>query len=157
MTETTRPLTLLLVEDDEVDVLSVRRVIRKLNAPVELRVAEDGIVALQLLKGSSGHEQVRRPFVVLLDLNMPRMKGAEFLAELRADPALRATVVFVMSTSDAIEDRRRAYQFDVAGYLVKSREADRHAAVLAALLEYCDAIEIPGRDTRTSDDQLARA
>jgi len=66
---------------------------------------------------------VPRPCLIMLDLNMPRMGGIEFLEELRSDPLLRRILVFVMTTSAAPEDRMKAYDMNVAGYMLKHRPA----------------------------------
>ncbi len=66
--------------------------------------ARDGVEALEILRGENGRTKLCPPYVILLDLNMPRMNGLEFLAEIRRDPALRRAVVFVLSTSDDDED-----------------------------------------------------
>ncbi len=109
-------LNILLVEDDEVDVMNIRRAFKKGNIANPLYVAGNGLEALEMLR----REQIpssRR--LVLLDLNMPRMKGIEFLRALRADPELSPTPVVVLTTSDAGRDKVEAYNLHVAGYLLK--------------------------------------
>ena len=113
---TERTTNILLVEDDDLDVMNVRRAFAKGNIKNPLFHAEDGLVALEMLRNGT-IPAARR--LVLLDLNMPRMNGIEFLRELRADPALRGTSVVVLTTSDEERDRIEAYDFHVAGYLVK--------------------------------------
>jgi CheY-like chemotaxis protein len=86
---------------------------------------------------------VPRPRVTLLDLNMPRMNGFEFLQHLRADPDLCDDVVFVLTTSDADTDRVRAYHEHIAGYMVKAAVGPQFSR-LAQLLElYHRAIRLP--------------
>ncbi len=111
--------SILLVEDDEVDIMNVRRAFKKANFTNPLYVAQDGIAALQLLRGANGESERLHPQIVLLDLNLPRMNGIELLRELRADPKLRNLVVIVLTTSDDERDIVSAYQLNVAGYLVK--------------------------------------
>ncbi|MEM9488664.1 MAG: response regulator, partial [Myxococcota bacterium] len=78
-------VTVLLVEDNEVDVEAVRRAFRKLRIANPIQVARDGLEALDRLRGQGEYETVPRPYLILLDLNLPRMSGIEFLRELRRD------------------------------------------------------------------------
>ena len=112
-------VTILLVEDDAIDVLAVKSSFRELRIANPMVEAHNGIEALQRLRGQNGYQQVPQPCLVLLDLNMPRMGGIEFLCELRSDPSLAHTLVFVMTTSAAPEDRQQAYGRNVAGYVLK--------------------------------------
>ncbi len=106
--------------------------------------ARDGIEALQRLRGQNGFEPVPEPRLVLLDLNMPRMGGIEFLEALRCDPSLPRTLVFVMTTSEAEQDRMRAYDRNVAGYILKSRLGQGFVEAIAMLEHYWRVIEFPG-------------
>jgi CheY-like chemotaxis protein len=116
-------VSILLVEDDAVDVKTVKLAFRQLKIANPLFCAGDGIEALQMLRGENGKEKLRHPYVILLDLNMPRMDGLEFLDELRGDPDLQRSIVIVMTTSAAEEDRFRAYDRHVAGYVLKHSAA----------------------------------
>jgi CheY-like chemotaxis protein len=111
-----RKTHILLVDDDDIDVMNVRRAFEKGKIENPLYHAEDGLAALEMLRDGTIPKQRR---LVLLDLNMPRMNGIEFLKELRADPELHGTAVVVLTTSDEERDRIEAYHFHVAGYLVK--------------------------------------
>ena len=113
-------IRVLLVEDDEVEVMSVRRAFRMTGVAHELIVARDGVEALRILRGEGGYGRLERPYVILLDVNMPRMNGLEFLREVRRDPELSAADVVVLTTSTAEADRRAACDARVAGYVVKS-------------------------------------
>ena len=112
-------VTLLLVDDDDVDIMSVRRALDELDIGNPVVVAHDGLEALEHLRGENGRAAIPRPYVILLDLNMPRMDGIEFLAELRADEALRHSTVFVLTTSSARTDQVQAYAHGVAGFITK--------------------------------------
>src|SRR5581483_9613965 len=111
-----RQTNILLVEDDEVDVMNVQRAFKKNNVANPLYLAGNGVDALETLR--SGQMPANRR-LVLLDLNMPRMGGIEFLRELRADPELRGTPVVVLTTSNDDRDRVEAYNLNVAGYILK--------------------------------------
>ena len=79
-----KPVTILLVEDDDIDAETVRRALEELKIGNPLRVARDGLEGLEILRGENGHEAIEKPYLILLDLNMPRMNGLEFLAAIRS-------------------------------------------------------------------------
>ena len=113
-------VNILLVEDDHVDIMNVQRAFGKNNIANPLFIAHDGIEALDMLRGTNGVTKVQpQPRIILLDINMPRMNGIEFLKELRADPNLKAISVFVMTTSNEEKDKIEAYNYYVAGYILK--------------------------------------
>ena len=131
---------ILLVEDDELDVKNVRRAFKKGNITNPLYVAGNGLEALEMLRGA---EMPRTRRLVLLDLNMPRMNGIEFLRELRADPELTATPVVVLTTSDAERDKVEAYNLHVAGYLLKPVTFASFCETMASLNKYWALVEMP--------------
>jgi CheY-like chemotaxis protein len=143
MTDDKSELQILLVEDDEVAVMAVERALRQHDLDHRLRVARDGIEGLEVLRGTGGHDRLERPYVILLDLNMPRMSGHEFLEELRSDPELRSSVVFVLTTSDEPEDKMGAYDKFVAGYILKSKSGRDYNALIDMLEPYWDIVELP--------------
>lgn len=136
-------VSVLLVDDDDVDVMAVKRAFRKAKIANPLVVARDGLEALAMLRGEDGQEPVPRPFIIVLDLNMPRMDGFEFLSELRKDPKLRDSVVFVLTTSKADEDRAASYDMNVAGYIVKSEVGDGFLNVTQLLDSYWRVVLLP--------------
>lgn len=143
MTTETRPykeVTILLVDDDDVDVMGVQRALKKLKILNPIVRARDGIEGLELLRDP---QAVKRPYIVLLDLNMPRMSGLEMLAELRKDSALSSAVVFVLTTSKADEDKVEAYQQHIAGYIIKSQVGDGFLRVMEMLDHYWRVVELP--------------
>ncbi|HKS70736.1 MAG TPA: response regulator [Ktedonobacterales bacterium] len=135
-----QPLNILLVEDDEVDVLNVQRAFEKNHIANPLVVASDGIEALEMLRGGQVPKDRR---LILLDLNMPRMNGIEFLRELRQDPELSSAPVVVLTTSNDEQDVVDAYNLNVAGYLVKPVTFDHFSALMVALNRYWALIELP--------------
>jgi CheY-like chemotaxis protein len=136
-------LGILLVEDDDVAAESVQRSLALHGVPFPVVCAEDGLAALAILRGEDAVRHLRRPLVILLDLNMPRMNGFEFLAQLRGDPALREEVVFVLTTSDADTDRTRAYHAQIAGYMVKSAVGPQFAKLAQLLTSYAATVRLP--------------
>ncbi|MGN6180284.1 MAG: response regulator [Mucilaginibacter sp.] len=112
--------TILLVEDDELDVISVRRALKKIELDHELVTAYNGIEALDKLRGNKEQPPITPlPEVVLLDMNMPKMNGLEFLSALRADPGLQHLKVIIMTTSSEQHERMAAENLGVSGYLIK--------------------------------------
>jgi CheY-like chemotaxis protein len=131
-------LNILLVEDDEVDVMNVQRAFKKGHITNPLFIASNGIEALELLRGTSktSPEMPASRRLILLDLNMPKMNGIEFLAELRADPVLKKIPVVVLTTSNEERDRLEAYNFNVAGYLLKPVTFGSFVEVMVTLNKY---------------------
>jgi len=136
-------VNILLVEDDDIDVKAVKRALKDLKILNSLTIAGDGIEALEILRGQNGHAPLKRPFLILLDLNMPRMGGIEFLDELRGDPELNQTLVFIMTTSEDEQDRFRAYDRHVAGYMLKHSPARTFIDAISLLDHYWRVIELP--------------
>jgi CheY-like chemotaxis protein len=135
-----KQLNILLVEDDEIDVMTVRRAFRKNNITNPLKVAGDGIEALEMLRSGEIPPDNR---IILLDINMPRMDGIEFLRELRADPALRSTTVVVLTTSNEDRDRIHAYELNVAGYILKPVTFVSFVESMTMLNKYWTLMEFP--------------
>jgi CheY-like chemotaxis protein len=133
----------LIVDDDAVSVMSIKRTLKKLRLVNPVRVAADGVEALEILRGDAGQDRILPPYVVTLDLNMPRMNGHEFLDEIRQDPRLSNAVVFVFSTSDAPNDVADAYERNVAGYLVKENAETALPEALEMLGAYSRLVLLP--------------
>jgi len=134
-------VTLLLVEDDDVDAMAVARSFDKCRIANPLVRATDGLDALEKLRSGA----VAKPFVVLLDLQMPRMNGLEFLAEIRRDPALAEMVIFVLTTSKAEEDITAAYRQHIAGYFVKEESGRGFLEVVQLLDNYWHMVQLVKR------------
>ena len=133
-------LNILLVEDDEVDVMNVERAFKKNHIANPLFVAGNGLEALERLRSG---EIPRERRIVLLDLNMPRMNGIEFLRELRKDPELSHTTVVVLTTSNDERDKIDAYNLNVAGYLLKPVTFSNFCEVMTTLNKYWTLVEMP--------------
>lgn len=135
-----RLLNILLVEDDDIDVMNVKRAFKKNNIANPLFIASNGVEALEHLRGGAVPRERR---IILLDLNMPQMNGIEFLRELREDPELRLTPVIVLTTSNDERDRIEAYNLNVAGYLLKPVTFSNFCEVMATLNKYWALVELP--------------
>jgi CheY-like chemotaxis protein len=136
-------VNLLLVEDDEVDIQGMKRAFAKSRIGNPITVARDGIEALEFLRGENGRPKLAKPHLILLDLNMPRMNGLEFLQAIRADEDLKRSIVFMITTSKAEEDKARAYDQHVAGYIVKQDPANTFMQAIALMEHYWKIVEFP--------------
>ncbi len=143
MLPTTEAVHILVVDDDEVDRELIERSLRKARIANPITMAEDGRAALDLLRGSGGQPAFPRPNIVLLDWNMPRMNGNEFLEEVRRDERLRSSIVFVLTTSRADSDIAQAYAKQVAGYIVKDSVGADFANLVTLLDAYWRIVELP--------------
>lgn len=108
--------TILLIEDDELDIISVERSLKKLQSDYVLHSAYNGIEALKMLRDVN---LGLVPDVILLDINMPRMNGIEFLKVIREDEKLTDLKVFIMTTSSEGDDRLEAEKLGISGYIIK--------------------------------------
>jgi|APSaa5957512535_1039671.scaffolds.fasta_scaffold260019_1 CheY-like chemotaxis protein len=138
-------INFLLVEDDEVDVKNVQRAFKKNNINNSLFVAGNGEEALEMLRGNGNPPIIPAPQVILLDLNMPKMGGLEFLQELRKDPRFKSLSVFVLTTSDEERDKIAAYNFNIAGYILKPIEFGQFMDTIKILDAYWTLCEFPNR------------
>jgi CheY-like chemotaxis protein len=133
-------INILLVDDDEVDVMTVKRAFARANISNPIFVATNGLEALEMLRKDAIPAKRR---IVLLDINMPKMNGIEFLRELRADPDLQSITVVALTTSNADRDRVEAYKLNVAGYLLKPVTFQQFAEVMATINKYWALMEMP--------------
>ena len=135
-----RVINILLVEDDEVDVMTVKRAFARANISNPIYVATNGLEGLEMLRKDAIPARRR---LVLLDINMPKMNGIEFLRELRSDPELQHVTVVALTTSNADRDRVEAYKLNVAGYLLKPVTFQQFAEVMATINKYWALMEMP--------------
>jgi len=136
MTIDTKDITLLLVEDDDIDAMAIKRSLTKMQVNNPLIRACDGLEALALLRSDA----VPSPFIILLDLQMPRLNGLDFLEEIRQDPKLEKSIIFVLTTSKSDEDVTASYKKNIAGYFVKDQVGEKF---LDMLKDYLDIVYFP--------------
>ena len=137
-------VTIMLVEDDEIDIKNVQRAFAKNNIANPLVVAHDGVEGLDMLRGTNGYAKVNPlPRIILLDINMPKMNGIEFLEAIRADEKLKAISVFVMTTSNDEKDKINAYNYNVAGYILKPVNFEIFLNAFSILDTYWKLCELP--------------
>jgi CheY-like chemotaxis protein len=134
-----KEVNLFLIEDDDIDATSLKRALHKLKLLNPIYRARDGLEALEILRSGD----IPSPYIILLDLNMPRMSGLEFLEEIRSDPVLTQAIVFVLTTSKSDEDILAAYREHVAGYLLKQRMDNDFLQVVGLLDHYWRIVEMP--------------
>jgi len=129
-------MNILLVEDNDLDVEILKRVLRKIESPAALVCAKNGMEALQLLKDDQTQNKIPRPFAILLDINMPRMNGHEFLEALRTTDGLCDAQVIIFTTSDNKKDVDLAYKNNATGYIVKPNSTSELAGILETLQKF---------------------
>jgi CheY-like chemotaxis protein len=131
-------VSILLVEDDEVDVMNVKRAFSKNNIKNPLFVAGNGVEALYMLNNVIAP----LPKIIILDINMPKMNGIEFLKLLREDEKLMGISVFVMTTSNEESDKINAYNLNVAGYILKPLSFEKFVSSVATLKYFWQLCEM---------------
>jgi CheY-like chemotaxis protein len=129
----------LLVEDDSVDVMTVKRAFRDLHVANPLVPAGDGEEALAYLR----NDGAPKPCVILLDLNMPKMSGTEFLKVVKEDQTLKMIPVVVFTTSSAEQDIARSFELGAAGYMVKSVDYDKFIETIRTIDSYWTLSKLP--------------
>jgi CheY-like chemotaxis protein len=138
-----KPIQVVLIEDDEVEAGKIGQACRNFNVNCDIVRFHDGTKALEALHGPFGATLLTRPFVILLDLDLPHMGGMAFLDKLRADPVWRRSIVFVLTTSTSEEDTAAAYDRRVAGYLVKETLGADYMALCELLDVYEKSVQFP--------------
>ena len=136
-------VTILLVEDDDGDAKAVRRAFVKAKIANPIERAQDGVEALEMLRGDNGRTAIRSPVLLLVDLNMPRMNGIDLVRTLREDVNLRRTIVFLLTTSKNEEDIAAAYDLNVAGYIVKQNAGADFLSLVGMIDNYWKIVELP--------------
>lgn len=136
-----QPVNVLHIEDDPIDRRAVKRAFQQIGFGNPAFEASDGKEGLRLLRETG--DGLREPRMVLLDLNMAGMNGHEFLEELRRDEDLRSTVVFVLTTSDNERDRKKAFEKNVAGYLLKSNSGTEFVKNIQLICDFASQSQFP--------------
>ena len=137
-------VNILLLEDDDGDAKAIKRALRKAKVANPITRAIDGVEALEILEGRNGKPQLPGPHMLLVDINMPRMDGIEFLRELRSKPELKRSIAFVLTTSSRDEDVIAAYDLNVAGYVLKNNAGNDFLELIELLDCYWRVVRFPG-------------
>ncbi|OGO94441.1 MAG: hypothetical protein A3F10_02865 [Coxiella sp. RIFCSPHIGHO2_12_FULL_42_15] len=113
-------LHVLFVDDDDVDIKNVQREVEKLDFSLQLSIAKSGVEALNKLYGNHGEKKLTpTPQLILLDINMPKMNGIEFLQKLRADPDFQLITVYILTTAFTTKDKKATESLNIAGHIIK--------------------------------------
>jgi CheY-like chemotaxis protein len=140
-------IELLIVEDDPGDVLLTREALASSSIPHNLRVVEDGEAAVAYLRQTGVHKDAKRPDLVLLDLNLPRLDGREVLAQVKSDPALATIPIIVLTTSASQEDVVRSYELHVNAYVTKPVDLATFTQVVRQVdAFFTTVVRLPTRD-----------
>lgn len=139
MSNKSQEVTLFLIEDDDIDAMTIEQEFKKQRISNPIIRAQDGMEALELLN----ENKIPKPFAILLDLQIPRMNGAEFLTELRQNQGYRDSVVFVLTTSEDEQDIMQSYQLNVAGYFVKDETGKAFLSIIDLLDGYWKVVYLP--------------
>ena len=135
-----KTVTILLVEDDEIDVKALQWAFEKLKVANPLVVARDGVEAWEMLR------DLPRPYLIITDINMPRMNGIELLRKIRQSEEYRDSIVFALTTSNDEQDKIAAYNLNVAGYMLKTDMGTSFQRAIALIDNYWKVVEFPGPD-----------
>jgi len=138
-----KAVTIVLVEDDDIDAEGLNRAFKKNRIANPIVRAKDGVEALGLLRAEEGFETIKGPIILLVDLNMPRMNGIELITEIRKDSELKKLIVFVLTTSKSDEDRFKAYDLNVAGYVIKENVGKDFLDMISMIDHFWKIIEFP--------------
>ncbi|RKQ69223.1 response regulator receiver domain-containing protein [Litorimonas taeanensis] len=134
----TQIVSLLIIEDDDFDFEIMKQTLSTMGVSNPLIRAKNGIEALNLLRGEDGHAALSKPYLIFLDLNMPRMGGMDVLKEIRADKDLENSTVFIFTSSESDEDILNADKYNVAGFILKSDiEGSLREAVQSLGFSWC--------------------
>ena len=152
----TKPVKILLVEDDSIDVKAFKRAMTKLRISNPITIASDGQEAWEFLTKSVSDGGADTPSLVILDINMPRMNGLELLTKIRASDQLRHLIVFVLTTSNDEKDKFEAFNMNVAGYMLKSDMGNSFIRAVELIDSYWRVVEFPEPNyTRSPEPALA--
>jgi CheY-like chemotaxis protein len=132
----TRPVEVLLVEDNPGDVRLTQEALKESGFRVNLNVARDGVEALDFLRKADRFANAPQPDLILLDLNLPRKNGREVLSEVKTDPELKCIPVLVMTTSHNQQDISKAYQLNANCYITKPMDLDSFLHILKSIEEF---------------------
>jgi CheY-like chemotaxis protein len=138
-----KSLNILLVDDDDGDAKAVHRAFQKAKIANPIIRAVDGMEALDMMRGANGKARPPSPFILLVDLNMPRMNGIQLVKALREDDDLRKSIVFMLTTSKREEDKVAAYDLNVAGYIVKETAGQDFLKLVGLVDCYWRIVEMP--------------
>ena len=131
------------MEDDQIDQKAFMRAFDKLKICNPIQIANDGVEAWEIMTGSNGNGALQRPYMIILDINMPRMNGIELLQKIRADDQFHDSIVFVLTTSNDEQDKFEAFNLNVAGYMLKADMGNSFFRAVELVDNYWRVVEFP--------------
>lgn len=143
ITGKTKAINILIVEDDDVDMMGIKRAFKQCKVDYPLFRAKDGLEALSMLRGEGKYPAISKPYLIILDINMPRMNGFDFLEKIRNDKDLKTSIVFMHTSSKLENDINKAYKYNVAGYISKSDFNNGFINFVKMIDSYRRVIEFP--------------
>ena len=144
-----QPIEILLVEDNPADVRLTQEALKEGKVRNNLHVARDGIEAIEFLRRVGKHANAVRPDLILLDLNLPRKDGREVLADIKADPDLKAIPVVVLTTSSAEQDIFKSYKLHANCYITKPVDLDQFVQVVKSIDDFwLTVVRLPSEATK---------
>lgn len=133
----THSLKVLLIEDDMIEIMKLNRTVNKLQLKHTIIEAKNGEEALQVLE-----QKDRLPDIILLDLNMPKINGIEFLSILKNNDTLRYIPTIVLTTSSNQKDLLECYKIGIAGYIIKPLKYEDYVTKISTVLDYWSLNEL---------------
>ncbi|HHF7367705.1 TPA: response regulator [Legionella bozemanae] len=147
MYELDNTINFMLVDDDEIDIKDIQRTFKKNNINNPLHVATNGVDALNKLLGINGEKKLKpTPKIIILDINMPKMNGIEFMKNIRTNKKLKSLLVFILTTSNSEKDKIDAYNLNAAGYIVKPFQVSEFMEMISSLHHYWNLLEFPNKN-----------
>ncbi len=141
-----KAINLMLVDDDEIDIKDLQRTFKKNKINNPLHVATNGVEALNKLLGQNGEKKLKpTPQIIILDINMPKMNGIEFMQNIRTNKKLKSLLIFILTTSNNEKDKIDAYNLNVAGYIVKPFQISDFMEIISSLHHYWNLLEFPNK------------
>lgn len=133
---------LFFIDDDEIDILAIKRALKKKNIKNPIFDAKDGQEAWNKLNGIDA-TPIPTPYIIFLDLNMPKMNGIELLKKIRNTDKFKKIIIFIMTTSDNQRDKDQVYNLNVAGYIIKNSHSGNFDKIAEMIRLYSEIVSMP--------------
>ncbi len=135
---------ILLVEDNQSYVSLMMEALEEIRVPTDMKVVMDGAEAMAFLRRESKYAHAPRPDLIVLDLNLPKIKGQKVLEEVKNDPDLKRIPVVIFTVSSAVQDILKSYNLHANCYIIKPRELDRFLEVVKSTIDFWfNVVQLP--------------